>query len=125
MRSLLLQGSLILFSILILVVNEAVLLFPQEVEPYALVKRAVFTSSGRSLPGVAVAIERIDKEKDTKKTRRKTRSDAIGEFAFRLPPGPAKWELTFEVKNFDQEKKGIEILADERVDLIVLLKPKP
>ena len=124
MRSLLLQSSLISLSILILVVSQAVVLFPQEAEPYALVKGTVFTSIGRSFPGVEVTIERIDGEKDTKKTRRKTRSGAIGEFAFRLPPGPAKWEITFEVKNFDEEKREVEIVADERVDLTVLLKPK-
>ncbi len=97
----------------------------QEAPAYALIKGTVFNSMGRSFPGVEIRVERIDvDEKDRKKWRQENRSDRIGEFAFRVPPGPSKYELTFRAKNFEIEKREIEVVADERVGLTVLLRPE-
>ena len=123
MRPILIKGALFAVGILLLVASLP--LKAQETETYALVKGAVFTFVGRSFPGVRIEIERIDgEEKDRKKNRREARSDAIGEFAFRLPPGPSKWEITFRAKDFAEDKREIEIFDDERVDLTILLKPE-
>jgi len=125
MRLALIEGTILSVGILLLVSGETVQAVTQETESYALVKGTVFTFFGRSFPGVEIEIERVDvEEKDRKKTRREARSDAIGEFAFRLPPGPAKWKLTFRAKNFTEDKREIEIFEDERVDITVLLKPE-
>lgn len=97
----------------------------QEVRSYALLKGTVFTNLGRSFPGVDIRLERADiEEKDRKKSRQEARSDRIGEFAFRVSPGPAKYELTFRAKNFEIEKREIEVVANERVALTVLLHPE-
>ena len=123
MRPRLIEGALFTVGILLLVASLP--LGAQETDTYALVKGTVFTFVGRSFPGVRIEIERIDgEEKDRKKTRREARSDGIGEFAFRLPPGPSKWEITFRAKDFAEDKREIEIFADERVDLTILLKPE-
>jgi hypothetical protein len=124
-RSGFIGGALSSVGILLLVASLQVEAAAQETEDYALVKGTVFTFVGRSFPGVEIEIERVDvDEKDRKKTRREVRSDAIGEFAFRLPPGPAKWAITFRAENFAEDKREIEVFADERVDLTVLLKPE-
>ncbi len=125
MRSEFIEGALLSVGILLLVASLPFEANAQETEEYALVKGTVFTFVGRSFPGVEIEIERVDvEEKDRKKTRREARSDSIGEFAFRLPPGPAKWKITFRAENFAEDKREIEIFADERVDLTVLLKPE-
>ncbi len=116
--------SVAVFLLLVLVANAT----PgpaQDVRPYALVKGTVFTNLGRSFPGVEIRAERMDvEEKERKKTRMETRSDAIGEFAFRIPPGPSKYEITFRAKNFEVAKREIEVVANERVALTVLLRPE-
>ena len=121
------HGVGVAVGLLLAIVSPRMVASPvvQEAPAYALIKGTVFNSLGRSFPGVEIRVERIDvDEKDRKKWRQERRSDRIGEFAFRVPPGPSKYELTFRAKDFEIEKREIEVIADERVGLTVLLRPE-
>jgi hypothetical protein len=60
--------------------------------------------------------------KQQKKTRREAVSDRLGEFAFRLAVGPAKFHLTVEAAGFPKQEKDVEISGDERTDVSIVLK---
>lgn len=90
---------------------------------YALIKGAVFTAEGRSFPGARLTVVRVDvDEKQQKKSRKEMISDRIGEFAFRVEPGPAKYRLTVEAKGFAVQEREVEITGDERTDISIVLK---
>ena len=90
---------------------------------YSLIKGTVFTAEGRSFPGAKVTIIRADLDaKQQKKSRREAVSDRLGEFAFRLAVGPAKFHLTVEATGFPKQERDIEIAGDERADVSIILK---
>jgi hypothetical protein len=102
-----------------------------EQKPYALIFGTVFSADGRLVYGVPVKVRRADK----KKTLQESMSDHQGEFAFRVPPGPADYLVWADIK--PSKKKGSEpppspaagaqtqsgmevkvhVDADERVDI--------
>jgi hypothetical protein len=90
---------------------------------FSLIKGTVFTSDGRPLPGVKVTIIRSDADaKQQKKSRKEGMSDRLGEFAFRMDVGPAKFHLTVEAPGFAKQEKDVEVAGDERADISVVLK---
>jgi len=90
---------------------------------YSLIKGTVFTAEGQSFQGAKVTVIRMDIDaKQQKKTRREAVSDRLGEFAFRLAVGPAKFHLTVEAAGFPKQEKDVEILGDERADVSIVLK---
>jgi len=90
---------------------------------YSLIKGTVFTAEGRSFPGAKVTVVRTDIDaKQQKKSRREAVSDRLGEFAFRLAVGPAKFHLTVEAAGFPKQEKNVEISGDERTDVTIILK---
>lgn len=92
---------------------------------YALAKGTVFTNQGFSLGGAEVEVRRIDIEEDRRNdTRQRTVSNRQGEFAFRLPPGPSRWEVTVRADDFKVNRREFEIFAEERVDFTILLEPE-
>lgn len=95
----------------------------QKEEHYALLVGSVFTAEGYSLPGVRVSIKR----KGDRKPHWHAESDHRGEFAVRLPSGPATYEVTTESKNRVNETKSVEFKDEERVDVFfrLALKDKP
>jgi hypothetical protein len=102
-----------------------------EQKPYALIFGTVFSSDGRLMYGVPVKVRRADK----KKPLQEAMSDHQGEFAFRVPPGPADYLVWADIKppkkkgpapppqpaGDAQTQSGIEVKvhvdADERVDI--------
>ena len=98
-------------------------------KPYALIFGTVFTANGRLAYGVPVKVRRADK----KKSFMESMSDHSGEFAFRVPPGPADYIVWADIKQPKkkatpdpigvnaQANAGIEVKvhveADERVDI--------
>lgn len=99
-------------------------------KPYALIFGTVFSAEGRVVYGVTVKVRRADK----KKALQEYLSDHNGEFAFRVPPGPADYIVWADIKLpkepqkpadplgvTDQTKPGSElkvhVQADERVDI--------
>ncbi len=105
--------------------------FPAAQEkPYALIFGTVFSADGRLAYGVPVKVRRADK----KKTLQEAMSDHQGEFAFRVPPGPADYVVWADLK--PAKKKGgqgagkapageassgmevkVHVAGDERVDI--------
>lgn len=92
-------------------------------ETFCLLKGNVFTPDGRSFAGARVVVDRTDiPEKDRKRFRREGSSDRSGEFAFRLAAGPAKYKVTVDAKGFAPEHRELEFIADERLDVSIVLK---
>ena len=90
---------------------------------YSLIKGTVFTAEGRSFQGARITVVRTDvDDKRQKKSRKVGASDRLGEFAFRLDAGPAKYRLTIEAPGFPKQERDIEISGDERTDLSIVLK---
>lgn len=101
-----------------------------EQKPYALIFGTVFTAEGRLAYGVPVKVRRADK----KKPLLEAMSDHSGEFAFRVPPGPADYIVWLDLKQpkskegvkdpigvTSQPQAGVELKVhvegDERVDI--------
>ena len=90
---------------------------------FSLIKGTVFTSDGHPVPGAKLTIVRSDADpKQQKKSRKETTSDRLGEFAFRMQVGPAKFHLTAEAQGFAKQEKDVEVAGDERADISVVLK---
>jgi Carboxypeptidase regulatory-like domain len=113
------NGFVFFFSLLCLFVANSLLAQSN----FSLIKGTVFTSDGRPVPGAKVTITRIDVEpRQQKKSRKETISDRLGEFAFRMDVGPAKFHLTVESQGFAKQEKDVEVAGDERADISVVLK---
>jgi hypothetical protein len=90
---------------------------------FSLIKGTVFTSDGSPITGAKVAIVRSDlAPREQKKSRKEATSDRLGEFAFRMDVGPAKFHLTVEAQGFAKQEKDVEVAGDERADISVVLK---
>ena len=90
---------------------------------FCLVKGTVFRPEGRPVPGAKVGIARMDiQPKQQKKLLKQAVSDRLGEFAFRMNVGPAKFRVTVEAPGFAKQEKTIEVVGDERREISVVLK---
>jgi hypothetical protein len=90
---------------------------------FCLVKGTVFSPEGRPVPGAKVVIVRVDiQPKQQKESLKQAVSDRLGEFAFRMNVGPAKFRVTVEAPGFATQEKDIEVVGDERTDISVVLK---
>jgi len=90
---------------------------------FCLVKGTVFNPEGRPVPGAKVVIVRVDiLPKQQKESLKQAVSDRLGEFAFRMNVGPAKFRVTVEAPGFAKQEKEIEVVGDERTDISVVLK---
>jgi carboxypeptidase family protein len=78
--------------------------------PVAIIRGAVFTGEGLTLPNASVKIERID---EGKRLKRETVSVEAGEFAFRLPAEKATYRITAVARGFQAATKEIGIEGDE------------
>jgi len=95
---------------------------PVKPKPYALIFGTVFDAEGRALYGVTVKIRRANE----KKTRWELYSNHSGEFAQRVPVGPADYVVWADVKGFKAddgrrlkpgEEVKVHIDGDERQDI--------
>jgi len=95
---------------------------PAKPKPYALIFGTVFDAEGRALYGVTVKVRRANE----KKVRWELYSNHSGEFAQRVPVGPADYVVWADVKGFKADdgrrlKPGEEIKVhidgDERQDI--------
>lgn len=91
-------------------------------KPYALIFGTVFDPGGHTLYGVKVKIRRADE----KKTRWELYSNHTGEFAQRVPVGPADYVVWADVKGYKTEdgrrpqpgpEVKVHIDSDERQDI--------
>ena len=92
----------------------------KKAEPYALIHGSVFLESGRSQPGAKVVL--TSKAKPDNKIQEQI-SSSQGEFAFRVPPGPASYFLTATLKGFEPATKEVEISGQEQINKTLLLIP--
>ena len=92
----------------------------KERKRYALLAGTVFTAEGLSLPGVKVTIKR----KGDKKPQWKGVSDRRGEFAVRVPSGPATYEVTTHSKERKNQTQTVQIYGEERATVFFRLPLK-
>ena len=124
----LLLFSLLLFS---LVLCSPLLAQQQHRDPpqYALLYGTVFSPDGRVAPGIRILI----RPANAKKPKYERTSDARGEFAQRLPTGPADYIITTDPKSPAFGKKGtftpapdatVHFTGNDRQDISLHLQPR-
>jgi hypothetical protein len=95
---------------------------PAKGKDYALIFGTVFDTAGSTLYGVKVKIRRADE----KKPKWELYSNHTGEFAQRVPPGPADYVVWADVKGYKLtdgrrlrpgEEVKVHIDGDERQDM--------
>jgi hypothetical protein len=91
---------------------------------YALLEVSCFNSQGFSLSGVSAEVRVKIKpgEKPSKQSWRAV-SSPRGEFALRLPPGPATYVVRLKREGFLPQEKEVAFTLDERQDLYFNLEP--
>jgi hypothetical protein len=98
--------------------------------PYALIFGTVWGPEGAPRYGVTVKIRRAD-DKNPRKARWQVSSDHHGEFAQRIPAGPADYVIWADLKGYkgpDAKKlqpgaeTSVHVQNDERIDTGVHLK---
>jgi hypothetical protein len=96
-------------------------------EPYALIYGTVYGPDDHVVQGVRVLI----RKSDAKKPKYELVSDSRGEFAQRVPVGPANYVISADPKSFPKKtemKPGKEVTlhinADERQDTSLHLEKK-
>jgi hypothetical protein len=81
---------------------------------YALIAGTVWTADNHAAAGIEVRLRRAGE----KKVRGETRSDARGEFAFRVPAEPADYVVTAEPGGQRHPvEKTVRVEFDERTDI--------
>ena len=86
-------------------------------EEYALIAGTVFRPNGTAFPRVEVMLESEAGGKP-----QKTKSDARGEFSFRVPAKQARYNVNVQVTGFRKESRSVSIQGDERVEVSILLE---
>ena len=89
-------------------------------DAYAIVGGTVFLDNGTAQPGAKVVL--ASRNQPGKKLQEQT-SSPRGEFAFRVPPGPAAYVISASFKGFEVASKEVEIEAQEQVHKTLLLVP--
>ena len=88
-------------------------------EKFAVVAGTVFRETGFTLRGAEV---RLDAEPPAKIKPMKTLSDPRGEFAFRVPAAPMRYNVSVKAAGFRPQAKKASVSGDERVDVFFQLE---
>jgi hypothetical protein len=97
---------------------------PKGKDPYAIIFGTVVGPDSRPVQGVPVKIRLAEK----KKARWEHVSDRRGEFARRVPPGPADYIVWLDLKDKQAAEKTvvkIHIVKEEQQDIILHLTEQP
>ncbi len=99
----------------------------KELQTYAIVAGTVFRESGYALPGADVTIVPDPQPGQTAVKIRypKAVSDNRGEFAFRVPVTAMRYTVTAQMKNYDPQRKTVDVEGEQRLDLSFILAAKP
>lgn len=90
----------------------------------AVVAGTVFRDPGFSFARVPVTLTALTPPPGVKKFKPvRMLTDARGEFAFYVPPGPARYLVRAEAPGFLPEQKEASVAASERIDVYLTLKP--
>lgn len=90
-------------------------------QPHATLAGTVFRDPGFAQAGATVTIAR--KEQPDKKLQQQTTSPR-GEFAFRVPPGPASYVVTATLKGFKPDRQDFDVSGEEQINATMLLVPE-
>ncbi|MEW6733486.1 MAG: carboxypeptidase-like regulatory domain-containing protein [Acidobacteriota bacterium] len=85
----------------------------------ALLRGAVFTERGFSLPGATVEIERIDGKE---KIRKQYMTNQAGEFAFRLSESGGQYKVTASARGFESTSQTVDLQPGESRSIAISLK---
>ena len=91
----------------------------REKPPYAIIRGAVFTEEGFTLPNAMVKIEKIT---EGKRFRAEVASQDGGEFSFRLTAEKATYRITATAKGFEPGSTEVEIEGDDVRQIAISLK---
>jgi len=94
-------------------------------ERYGVVAGTVFQSNGFSLRGAKVTLTPIpaDGSAPKKKQIQRTATDSRGEFAFRVPAGAMRYTIRAEADGWEPAEKTVQVQWDQRVDIVLRLRP--
>ncbi len=93
---------------------------PKASEPYGVIAGSVFRETGFSFAGVEVVV--VWEVDGKKKKEWKGRSDARGEFAFRVPAGVGRYTVRVKADGHAPEERSLEIGLDERRELSIRMQ---
>jgi hypothetical protein len=84
----------------------------------SVVRGSVFDQTGRSIPGARVVLERVpgDDGKPVGALKKDARSDSMGFFTFRVPPGEGRYRLTSTHENFATATVTVDVFGNELVN---------
>ncbi|MFQ5925921.1 MAG: carboxypeptidase-like regulatory domain-containing protein [Terriglobia bacterium] len=88
--------------------------------PRAILAGSVHDEIGFALPGIRIEIRR----QGEKKAKWKAVSDARGEFAVRVPAGPATYIVATASKKHRNQQKTVKIVSHERAAVLFRLSPR-
>jgi hypothetical protein len=93
-------------------------------EEYALLIGSCFNSQGFSVAGVSieVSLKPAEGQKPSKQSWQ-AQTSPRGEFALRLPPGPATYQIRVKGPGWQPQEKEVEFVKDERMDVVFNLEP--
>jgi len=89
-------------------------------EPFGVIAGTVFRETGFSFAGVEIVV--VWELDGKKKKEWKGRSDARGEFAFRVPAGAGRYTVRVKAEGHAPEERVVEIGIDERRELSIRLQ---
>ena len=87
----------------------------------AAIAGTVFRDPGFALPGAEVIL--TPEEPGAKAKPLKTVSDSRGEYAFHVPPGPARYTVSVKAAGHVPQSKPVSISGLERTDVYFQLQP--
>jgi len=95
---------------------------------FGVISGSVFRETGFSFAGVEVVVtlapqEEAQNSKKPKPQQWKGRSDARGEFAFRVPALAGRYTVLVRAEGYKPSEQTVEIGIDERRELIYNLEP--
>lgn len=120
-------GASLLLTLLLLAGAFRVSALPNERDApsEAVVAGTVFRDPGFAFQRVEVVLSVLTQPPGSKRVKpRKVMTDARGEFAFRVPAGPAKYLVRASAEGYRPEERSVGVNADERVDVYMTLKPE-
>ena len=79
--------------------------------PYAIVAGTVFRENGFSLPGATITLVRAPESRKAKKLE--ARSDARGEFAFRVKAEAGRYIVKAEMKGFQSAEREVAVSGEQ------------
>ena len=94
---------------------------PKKDAPHATLAGTVFRDPGFAQPGATVVVSR---RQEPEKKLQQAVSDRRGEFAFRVPPGPASYVLTATLKGFKRDRQEFDVSGEEQINATLLLVPE-